>query len=734
MKDIISVIIPVYNSEQYILDCIQSVQNQSYSNLEILLIDDGSVDGSREICKQLDCLDQRIHIFLQKHKGVSAARNTGIEVAKGKYLFFLDSDDMIHSELLETFYKLLEENGAVIATENYCWEAEDLYKLPEQVKCEDTSIENHMPGSCLDKKSMSGYRYLENQEMLWEFLMYGAQGGIGGKMIRHTALQSIRFDENLTVGEDTKFIYQLIAEGADAIILNQNWYYYRRHENNVSKVSTVNAYQSIYESMTYIGDYENKMGRKTNALCCEEYIMKCMLEWKALNRELCNYEVVKYLNRMMYAETKREGFSLTSWHNKKDFYLMLYSYPLFRLKRKLTQIWREKKNTWDHYKSEAAICNERKSAEKTKEEKIEKQAGKTGEEKIENRVEEKIEKVSIIIPMHNSESFIRRCVQSIVDQTYSNIEIIVIDDGSTDRSLEICKELSTLEHRIILFSQENKGVSATRNRGLDIATGKYVFFVDSDDAIHPLLIEELVQQAEEKHAEIALCEYSELYAVWMESVLDKISERDQRPQWKIIERTESEEWLHKKYYNSFMRVGMLISRETIGNLRYDQEMTYGKEALFFYSLLCKHQRIAYSEQEWYYHRLYSVKEEDYFVKLKNKDYFDIYRILRDKEYQRGHNSYALLWERRLLWMMRQEYSLAMGKNRKEESTIIRNQALNEERNALFKELAITARILFYCCFHHYTMYLMLRKPMILLDKSIWCIKMAIKTLKDRISE
>lgn len=120
MSELVSVIIPVYNSEKYICDCILSVQEQSFSDIEILIVDDGSEDESMEICRKLNKTDQRIHMLFQNHKGVSSARNRGIREAKGKYLFFLDSDDMIHPELLGTLYKLLEENGAVIATEYYC--------------------------------------------------------------------------------------------------------------------------------------------------------------------------------------------------------------------------------------------------------------------------------------------------------------------------------------------------------------------------------------------------------------------------------------------------------------------------------------------------------------------------------------------------------------------------------------------------------------------------------------
>lgn len=93
-----------------------------------------------------------------------------------------------------------------------------------------------------------------------------------------------------------------------------------------------------------------------------------------------------------------------------------------------------------------------------------------------------------------------------------------------------------------------------------------------------------------------------------------MSDTDVRPQWKIIEGRESVEWFHKEYYNSMIRVGLLIRKDTIGALRFDTELSYGNEALFLYNLLYKRLRIAYSTQEWYYHRLYS-NEEKVFIRV-----------------------------------------------------------------------------------------------------------------------
>ena len=115
MGDLISIIIPVYNSAQYIEECIKSVLEQTYKCFEALLIDDGSDDGSREICEDICKKDERFVIIRQEHIGVSAARNRGLEKAKGQYLFFLDSDDVIHPRLLEELHLLLKKKKAGMA-------------------------------------------------------------------------------------------------------------------------------------------------------------------------------------------------------------------------------------------------------------------------------------------------------------------------------------------------------------------------------------------------------------------------------------------------------------------------------------------------------------------------------------------------------------------------------------------------------------------------------------------
>ena len=102
------------------------------------------------------------------------------------------------------------------------------------------------------------------------------------------------------------------------------------------------------------------------------------------------------------------------------------------------------------------------------------------------------EKVSIIIPVYNSEKYIGRCIDSILNQTYTNYELILIDDGSTDNSLKILNDYKKKDNRIRVYSQKNKGVAITRNRGIKLSNGQYICFIDNDDYIENKYLENLV--------------------------------------------------------------------------------------------------------------------------------------------------------------------------------------------------------------------------------------------------
>src|SRR5690606_1264368 len=115
--------------------------------------------------------------------------------------------------------------------------------------------------------------------------------------------------------------------------------------------------------------------------------------------------------------------------------------------------------------------------------------------------------VSIVIPVYNVGEYLEECLNSVLAQSYSNIEIILVDDGSSDDSLELCFRFASKDRRIKVISQENGGLSVARNKGLDLVEGEFICFVDSDDIIHPDFVEVLLSYLVNNDADIAMCRY-----------------------------------------------------------------------------------------------------------------------------------------------------------------------------------------------------------------------------------
>ena len=120
-------------------------------------------------------------------------------------------------------------------------------------------------------------------------------------------------------------------------------------------------------------------------------------------------------------------------------------------------------------------------------------------------INKQLQKISIIIPVYNLEDYIAKCLDSIINQSYKNIEIIIVNDGSTDKSAEIFESYSKIDSRIKIFYQHNQGPSTARNTGLDVATGEYISFIDGDDWIEPDMIEMLYKNSRLYNADISVC-------------------------------------------------------------------------------------------------------------------------------------------------------------------------------------------------------------------------------------
>ncbi len=213
-NELVSIIVPVYNTEKYIRQCLDSILNQTYQNFECLLINDGSSDNSADICREYVAKDTRFRYFEKENGGVSSARNLGIECSWGAYITFIDSDDWVDSDYLEVLYSALIEEQADIAVSTYkkfnisdnCW-----YFHSFQVKYDRKVFTNiELIDELVDLDSFDfSYRF------------------VSGKLVNKTSLKKIRFNELTTLGEDMEFWFKLYLISARIVYVNRDSYIYR---------------------------------------------------------------------------------------------------------------------------------------------------------------------------------------------------------------------------------------------------------------------------------------------------------------------------------------------------------------------------------------------------------------------------------------------------------------------------------------------------------------------------
>ena len=235
MKDLISIIVPIYNVEKYLNKCIESIVNQTYENIEIILIDDGSNDNSGIICDEYAKKDNRIIVVHKENGGVSSARNKGLKIAKGEWISFVDADDWIEQTFCQTLLNKVTQEQADIALCGY----------------------NRITDNRIEKINANNQEvFLNSNEYLVKSL--NPQTGFGFchmKLIKKEVLKSISFNERIEVGEDALFNIQLSTYIKKAVFLKQPLYNYRINNQSVVKRYDENYANKYLKSMKIIEEY-----------------------------------------------------------------------------------------------------------------------------------------------------------------------------------------------------------------------------------------------------------------------------------------------------------------------------------------------------------------------------------------------------------------------------------------------------------------------------------------------
>lgn len=239
MKELVSIIVPVYNPGEYLIPCLQSLCDQSYKNLEIILVDDGSTDGSGAVCDEFARRDDRIKVIHQKNAGVSAARNGGLDAASGRYVFFLDSDDLLPEAALERLAERMKRRTLVCGSMHQLLGTEasgDGLALPE-----------------LELSAKEMLRLLFHEEEL------GYQGFMCNKLFDLELIheRGLRFDPAIRYNEDRLFITAYLLGCTDARMIPDVVYLYRIHAAS-AQGSIGTAFKSA--ALTELDAFEKMQG------------------------------------------------------------------------------------------------------------------------------------------------------------------------------------------------------------------------------------------------------------------------------------------------------------------------------------------------------------------------------------------------------------------------------------------------------------------------------------------
>lgn len=305
IQPLISIIIPVYNAERYLEECLNSILRQSFQDYEIIVVNDGSKDQSLQICQKISDGDARVQVFTTENKGVSHARNFGLKHAVGRWILFLDSDDYLTEECLERLAAYTETSAQEICGNYITKKMPELQVMSACVKPEDVITMILDP---VNHHTLPEFYHLESATLL----------GVWGKLFLRSVIEehALCFDEKLKLSEDVFFHIQYLKKIESVLLLNDSIFFYRENELSVTK-----NFKEVYvENRFYLFEQLKK-----HQMCDAVFVCATML---LLNTELetsmarperrTNEQKIKVFweeNRQLLLETRGKRISEGKWQN-----------------------------------------------------------------------------------------------------------------------------------------------------------------------------------------------------------------------------------------------------------------------------------------------------------------------------------------------------------------------------------------------------------------------------------
>ena len=251
MHPLISVIIPVYNVEKYLRECLDSVINQTYKNLEIILVNDGSPDNSGEICDEYARVDQRVIVIHKENSGVSSARNTALDIAKGEYISFIDSDDFVDRHFYEILYNNLIQYNADIAMVDT-----KRFYLNQQINKDQVPQPNSMLSAEHEaqKAPQAPHEFIKSASTKEDALALLAEdyestnkwASTCSKLYKKDVIGNARFPARVKNDEDTIFNIRVYKNMNSLVFVKQELYYYRARRGSACSAKVITGFSECH--------------------------------------------------------------------------------------------------------------------------------------------------------------------------------------------------------------------------------------------------------------------------------------------------------------------------------------------------------------------------------------------------------------------------------------------------------------------------------------------------------
>lgn len=458
----ISVIIPIFNAEKYLEKCLKSIINQTFDDIEIICVNDGSTDKSLDILNRFSKKDKRFKIFSTKNNGQGSARNFGLKKAAGEYVSFVDADDWISEDSFELLYEKAKSFDLDIL----------FFQMINYINSTGSLVETELYNYSVFLNNLDiniPFSYVDIKDYLFQIAVCPVS-----KLYKKSFLDKndLFFNENM-IFEDNVFFYNAFLKAKNVSFIDKKLYYRRRHSESVTQniseksfdiILATNEMLKLFKNNNWYNQFKEGLINHTFSMILEwffkvnvilqvDFFVKIKFESMALN-ELCD-DFKNYLND--------EQSIIHELFIKNNHYIDFMAYY---------------KLSFEDYKFIKETSNYL---------------------------------ISVIIPVYNSGKIIHRTLHSIINQSigFDNIEVILINDNSTDNTADVIDKYASIYDNIkTIHLKNNTGSAGTpRNIGIKEASSDYLMFLDHDDFFEIDALEKLYSKITETKSDLVFGTY-----------------------------------------------------------------------------------------------------------------------------------------------------------------------------------------------------------------------------------